>query len=184
METKDILKKLRSEKKLTLQEVATQSGVSYSAYQKYELGIREIGAKSLGKLADFYGVTTDYLLGRPEAKPPEDPVDLVAREAKLKAIEKELMEEYLQLPLNQREHFVEFLEKLLAKEAARKGLALQPDGLYVKVPDTNVAAKISALERQNQELLARMEAMEKEEALLEKQEKSEQEQKVHIRSSH
>lgn len=70
METKDILKNLRSERDLSVRDVAEKSGVSYSAYQKYELGIREIGAKSLQKLADFYGVTTDYLLGRPDAPEP------------------------------------------------------------------------------------------------------------------
>mgnify|MGYP000184847294 CR=1 FL=1 len=70
METKEIIKQLRQNRKLTMQEVAEKSGVSYSAYQKYELGIREIGAKSLEKLADFYGVSTDYILGRPDATPP------------------------------------------------------------------------------------------------------------------
>ena len=70
METKDILKNLRSERDLSVRDVAEKSGVSYSAYQKYELGIREIGAKSLQKLADFYSVTTDYLLGRPDAPEP------------------------------------------------------------------------------------------------------------------
>ena len=74
METKDILKNLRSERDLSVRDVAEKSGVSYSAYQKYELGIREIGAKSLQKLADFYGVTTDYLLGRPDAPEPPEPL--------------------------------------------------------------------------------------------------------------
>ncbi len=163
------LKELRKQKGLSQEEAANALGISMRAYQNYEYGQREPNIEMINKLADFYGVTTDYLLGRPEAKPPENPVDVVAREVKLQAMEKELMEEYLKLPLNQRENFVEFLEKLLAREAARKGLAIQPDGSYVKVPDANVTAKISALERQNQELLARIEAIEEEDMEAEKE---------------
>lgn len=33
-------------------------------YAKYEIGVQEIPVHHLLTLADFYGVTTDYLLGR------------------------------------------------------------------------------------------------------------------------
>ncbi len=56
MGTKNILKQLRTNAKLTQQEIAEKSGVSYSAYQKYESGERELGANSLKKLADFYTI--------------------------------------------------------------------------------------------------------------------------------
>lgn len=109
METKEILKKLRSSKDLTIQEVAERSGVSYSAYQKYELGIREIGAKSLEKLADFYGVSTDYILGRPGAAPPIDGLSEMIAQNAANDIEKTLLEMYFGLDAKKRGAFLQDL---------------------------------------------------------------------------
>ena len=109
METKEILKKLRSSKDLTIQEVAEKSGVSYSAYQKYELGIREIGAKSLEKLADFYGVSTDYILGRPGAAPPIDGLSEMIAQNAANDIEKTLLEMYFGLDAKKRGAFLQEL---------------------------------------------------------------------------
>lgn len=60
----DQLKKIRKEKKFTIQAVSDGAGIPTRTYQNYEYGKREISAEALYKLADFYGVTTDYLLGR------------------------------------------------------------------------------------------------------------------------
>lgn len=68
METKELLKKIRTQRKLTKKEVCNGSGIPYPTYLKYEYGERELGLSSLQKLADFYGVTTDYLLGRLDAE--------------------------------------------------------------------------------------------------------------------
>lgn len=95
METKDILKKLRNEKGMTQREAAEKIGVSYSAYQKYESGERELGANSVKKLADYYNVTTDYLLGRPEAKPPEDPISNFCNALNLNLYERAIVTAYL-----------------------------------------------------------------------------------------
>ena len=118
MDTKDILKKLRSEKNLTLQEVSEKSGVSYSAYQKYELGIRELGAKSLVKLADFYGVSVNYLLGREEAP---DPMEQLAKLSSMEVTEQVLLEKYLELPKASREIVINFMKSAIKEAEARKG---------------------------------------------------------------
>lgn len=65
-----ILKELRKEKTLSQTELAKMMGVSVQAYQKYEYGTAEPNFDSLCKLADFYGVTTDYILGREEHSNP------------------------------------------------------------------------------------------------------------------
>ena len=66
----NILKQLRENKKLSMANVATALGVSLSAYQKYENNTRDVSTTLLNKIADFYGVTTDYLLGRePQTNP-------------------------------------------------------------------------------------------------------------------
>lgn len=113
METKEILKKLRKEKNLTLQEAAEKSGVSYSAYQKYELGIREIGAKSLQKLADFYGVSTDYLLGREQPDQPPDRIQQVARDFGLSSAQTGILAAYLYMDKKDREQLISYMRQLV-----------------------------------------------------------------------
>lgn len=67
MEKKDFGAKLlllRKEKGVSQADVAEYIGLTVAAYQNYENGRREAGYDTISKLADFYGVTTDYLLGR------------------------------------------------------------------------------------------------------------------------
>ena len=45
-------------------QVAEGSGISLRTYQRYENGEREPSASTLVALADFFNVSTDYLLGR------------------------------------------------------------------------------------------------------------------------
>lgn len=58
------LKELREEKRLTQQEVATAIGGNQSNLAKWELGKVEPSASFVIKLANFFNVSTDYLLGR------------------------------------------------------------------------------------------------------------------------
>lgn len=57
------LKQLRSEKGLSQKEIAKIIGVSVSAYSNYEQGIREPSYDILIKIAQYFEVSTDYLLG-------------------------------------------------------------------------------------------------------------------------
>lgn len=117
METKDILKQLRESKKLALQDVAEETGISYSVYQKYESGARGVGVPALQKLADFYGVTTDYLLGRPDAKAPADPIDKLMT---VDEMEKDLLREWLSLDEASRKAFLDVLRKIVADDQKRQ----------------------------------------------------------------
>lgn len=60
------LKKLRQEKGLTQQNMADKMGLTMRNYQRYEYGMINVPATTLNFFADFFGVTTDYLLGRGE----------------------------------------------------------------------------------------------------------------------
>ena len=63
------LKDLRIEQGYTLEELAAQTGLSKAALGKYETNESgDISLFAITKLADFYGVTTDYLLGLVENK--------------------------------------------------------------------------------------------------------------------
>lgn len=73
------LKDLRVERELTLKELAEQTGLSSSALGSYESDdTKDISHYALIKLAKFYGVTADYLLGLSEMKshPNADLADL------------------------------------------------------------------------------------------------------------
>lgn len=57
------LKYLRTKKGLSQQNMADFLGISRQGYGKYEKGESETDNKTLVKLAKFFGVTTDYLVG-------------------------------------------------------------------------------------------------------------------------
>ena len=59
---------LRDTGKLTQEETAKQMGIAYRTYRRYEAGEREPTVSMLIKMADFYEVTIDYLVGRTEQK--------------------------------------------------------------------------------------------------------------------
>ena len=55
---------LRKDWKLTLEQLEKQTGISKSALGSYEAeGTKDISHWAVVRLAEFYGVTTDYLLG-------------------------------------------------------------------------------------------------------------------------
>ena len=62
------LKELRKERRLRQAEVAELLKVTPSHYQKIEYGKINISALTLCILADYFEVSTDYLLGRTEER--------------------------------------------------------------------------------------------------------------------
>jgi len=58
------LLKARKEKKCTQKQVAQEIGISERNYQDYEYGKVEPVASKLIALADYFGVSLDYLVGR------------------------------------------------------------------------------------------------------------------------
>ena len=60
------LKELRTKKGLKQAEMAAFLGCTPNHYQKIEYGQINVPSTNLMILADYFGVTTDYLLGRSE----------------------------------------------------------------------------------------------------------------------
>lgn len=58
------LRDLREDKDMTQKELAALLHIDQRVYSNYETGKRDIPLKHLITLADFYGVTLDYLTGR------------------------------------------------------------------------------------------------------------------------
>ena len=59
-----IITLLRKERGLTQKQVAQDLGISQAQLSHYEKGIRECGLEFVVQVADYYGVSCDYLLGR------------------------------------------------------------------------------------------------------------------------
>ena len=57
------LKLLRQKKGLTKKAAAKAIGITERAYIAYEYGERDVSTETLVKIAKYFGVTTDYLLG-------------------------------------------------------------------------------------------------------------------------
>ena len=62
------LKKLRKEKKVTQEQLAQIIGVERSSIGKYETGTQP-STDIIKRIADYFGVSVDYLLGREEKSP-------------------------------------------------------------------------------------------------------------------
>ena len=69
------LRKLRESKNETQKSMAEFLGIDRTTYVKYETGASEPNFSTLSKLADYFSVSVDYLIGRDETKkidPSED----------------------------------------------------------------------------------------------------------------
>lgn len=60
------LKELRTQNGLQQKEIASALNISKQSYSNYELGQREPSIETLCLLADYFGVSVDYLLGKPQ----------------------------------------------------------------------------------------------------------------------
>lgn len=58
------LKELRKSKKMTQKQMAEALQITLRQYQRYESGNQTTTLENLIKMADFFGVSLDYLVGR------------------------------------------------------------------------------------------------------------------------
>lgn len=123
----DNLKKLREEHGLTKRELCEKTGISERAYLTYEFGEREPKISVVQKLADFYGVTTDYLLGR-ETMSEKDDLSSFVKHTNVKDLEEILIRRYLELSDDQREAVLDFMRRAIQEEAGRRGIVLHHNG--------------------------------------------------------
>jgi len=64
MEIKDILKKERTKRGMTQQEIANYLHMRRESYTVYETGKNMPTVENILRLAELYNCSTDYLLGR------------------------------------------------------------------------------------------------------------------------
>ena len=56
------LRFLRKERNLTIRDVEALTGIRNNTYSRYETNVLDLSTENIKKLADFYEVSTDYLL--------------------------------------------------------------------------------------------------------------------------
>lgn len=108
---------LRKERGLSQKAVADAVGISQSTIAKIEINRNEATASTIRKLADFFGVSSDYLLGRTDdfgavATPANVPT-LTAKEKKLLDNFREMREDLQAYFLEMSETFIQTPEYLI-----------------------------------------------------------------------
>lgn len=78
MEVHDRIRKLRERNNITREAFAQKIGVTYAAMSKYETGKRQPDYETLQKIADYFEVSADYLLGREEKPRQSDQTEFEA----------------------------------------------------------------------------------------------------------
>lgn len=73
-----VLSQLRKERGISQKKAATDLGISQALLSHYEKGIRECGLDFVIKCSEYYGVTTDFLLGVSESRNGIDPTELMS----------------------------------------------------------------------------------------------------------
>ena len=92
-------------------DVARETGISTGLLSYYKHGTKMPSAANVKKIADYFGVSTDYLLGRDEKAPaPEEP------EQEQDVIGAELADRVSQLSESGREALSRYLDLLLETE--------------------------------------------------------------------
>jgi len=110
-----MLKKLRREKKLCQKELCRLLNLSIGTISNYENNVHCPDLDTLQKLADYYEVTTDYLLGRTKCRrSPELSEDSLAADCTVS----DIVDLVLTLDADSRRHAVSYLNYL--KETAGK----------------------------------------------------------------
>lgn len=64
------IRNLREDNDLTQQQMADMLFINRRTYSSYENGVRGIPTEILSKIADVFGTSTDYLIGRTNVKKP------------------------------------------------------------------------------------------------------------------
>jgi len=109
------VKNLREERNMSRETLAQKLGLSYWAIAKYETGERFPDHETIIKIADFFNVTVDFLLGRPDTNQEPTPAEL----------EKVLRESYIMfdgtpLTVEDKEDVIEFVKVALRAIKKRK----------------------------------------------------------------
>lgn len=102
------IKELRKARNQTLKEIAAAFNTSPQVISRYELGQTEPDFVMLNKLAEYFGVSVDYLLGRTDER------ENVGKTCNSLNLSPELIDLLQQLNIEQQEKVCVFIRGMLA----------------------------------------------------------------------
>ena len=102
---KEQLQKLCKSRNLTQEEISDIIGVKLSTYQKYERDVISPPYDTLIKIAKYYNISTDYLLGLQEQPNPLAMLNISVND-------KKFIEIYSELPDTHKQIFIDTMIKL------------------------------------------------------------------------
>ena len=108
MEFGNILSDLRNKAKITQQELANVLGISRGTIGMYEIGKRDPDTETLKKIAQYFNVSIDYLLGNSNDKN----ID----ESKISEIDKKLIDDITSLDDDLKKEAEKYIELLKIKQ--------------------------------------------------------------------
>ena len=138
----DNLKSARKSTGMTQKDVSTALNISPNTYKNYEQGLREPNGDTIVALANLFGVTTDYLLGRSDAKPPEEPIKLAAQEFHLDSAQRGILAAYLYMDPDDRKQLIACI-KQIAERTGKKDDSIK-SGIQKRTPPVTYAMRASA----------------------------------------
>ena len=111
MNVNETLRKLRENRHLQVADVANAIGISRQGYNNYETGSRNPSLDTIVKLAKFYNVSTDYILGVSDL---EDDSSITENDIKMTDEKAEkLLQSFLQLPDSIKVGVMQWLESTI-----------------------------------------------------------------------
>lgn len=113
----EIIRGLREDRDLRQIDIAKMLGTSQQAYSRYENGEYPLPSDALDTLADFYGVSIDYLMGKTDCK--EGIAALNQKVASEYSVGK-LVSDVLSLSPASRQAIIEYIDFQKAKEKGKK----------------------------------------------------------------
>ncbi|MBQ4332461.1 MAG: helix-turn-helix transcriptional regulator [Clostridia bacterium] len=113
------LRMLRRRAKWTQQAVADRLSIHRTTYTKYETGVVTPDQQGLLKLAEIFGVTVDYLLGREET-PARHVADDESRRVEVTLQEKVLLQMFRQLSPAEQKELVQQAQKRFREQKTRR----------------------------------------------------------------
>ncbi|MDE5883497.1 MAG: helix-turn-helix domain-containing protein [Oscillospiraceae bacterium] len=150
------LKALRMKKKATIVQLCEQLQMNPNTYAKYERNERDVSTETLCKFANFYGVTTDYLLNREDN---DDELQTTIAQLSDIEMEQKFLRAYFELISPQlRAKVWEQLEKNLETQ-----IAIEKDNEYIEAQKdsdkyitytTTVGAEMDRLEAEQARRIA------------------------------
>ncbi|MGN0796225.1 MAG: helix-turn-helix domain-containing protein [Christensenellales bacterium] len=107
------LKELRKEKNLLQKDIAKELNIKNTTYSNWEVGVSEPDIQSLTRLADFFGCSIDYLVGREDEDGAfiisgntlsEDEAQLLDKLRQLNPLKKEIAYRYIDFLLEEQKN--------------------------------------------------------------------------------